>query len=343
MHATNDASAQPSPGEQVQRYRALAEQAIRHYPLGPTTLTFVQHNAGVVYRVLARERGQVYLLKLYDRIGAGANPPAEQIEAGLRWLAALARDTALVVQTPVMASTSQFVTQVALDDSVPINCTVQQWVEGEPLNGHFTAGQMRRVGALMATLHQHSQRNPLPQDAPALRHDDVALERNVAILRATLDATVLSSRECAVLVAARERIVALMAHLGTDPVVWGPVHGDLHHGNLLFDHGVIHPIDFGLLRLAHYAYDMGVTLYHIFYQAPTIRRAFFEGYRSIRPLPEAYSRYVEAFVTYAAIDNIAWNSTNPDQVASTLFRRNVRQLIAAFCAHLAADRPFLFS
>jgi Ser/Thr protein kinase RdoA (MazF antagonist) len=242
-----------------------------------------------------------------------------------------------------MAITGQFVSQVALADSPPVNCTVQQWVEGEPPHGHFTADQVRRIGALMATLHEHSTGYPLPPRGAALRQDAAALARNVGILRTALDTALLSDREYAALVAAQKHITALMASLGTAPEPWGPVHGDLHHDNLLFFQQEIRPIDFTGLQLAHYAYDIGVTLYHIYYQAPASRHAFFEGYQQVRRLSAAYPRAVETFVAYAAIDNIAWNSTIPAQAHSALFQRNLRQLIATFCANLTAGHPFLFS
>jgi hypothetical protein len=50
-----------------------------------------------------------------------------------------------------------------------------------------------------------------------------------------------------------------------------------------------------------------------------------------------------AFVAYAAIDNLAWNSTLPEQVASALFRRNLQQLVELFCTYVAERRTFLFS
>jgi Ser/Thr protein kinase RdoA (MazF antagonist) len=97
------------------------------------------------------------------------------------------------------------------------------------------------------------------------------------------------------------------------------------------------------LRLAHYAYDIGVTLYHIFHQGPQMRHTFFAGYQQHAPLPEEYQRLVEAFVTYAAIDNLAWNSMIPEQRGSTLFRRDLNQLVETCCRPVAERRPFLFS
>jgi hypothetical protein len=67
------------------------------------------------------------------------------------------------------------------------------------------------------------------------------------------------------------------------------------------------------------------------------------GYQHIRALPEGDLRAIEAFVAYAAIDNLVWNSTIPEQAASALFRRNLQQLVEQFCTPVAEHRPFLLS
>src|SRR3712207_4869239 len=81
MYTFNDKLAQLTPVGQRRWYLALAEAALEHYGLGSTTATFIQHNAGIVFRVVVPRMGRAYLLKLHARIGGGANPTAEQLEA----------------------------------------------------------------------------------------------------------------------------------------------------------------------------------------------------------------------------------------------------------------------
>jgi Ser/Thr protein kinase RdoA (MazF antagonist) len=325
------------------QYVELAEQALQHYTLGATQLRFIQHNAGMVFRVEAPAIGRQYLLKLHERIGDGSNPSAAQLEIGLGWLASVGRETDLVVQMPIANTNGYFVSQVHMSDAPPVSCTVQDWLDGELPNGDFSASQARQIGALMATLHTHSQQYPLGHGLPATRHDANALAEHVGILRAALDHELLPTTSFTIITAAQQQITRLIDNLGTAPDVWGPVHGDLHYDNLLLCGNEIRPIDFTGLRLAHYLYDIGVTLYHIHHQGPDIRRALIEGYQPIRALSAADLRATEAFVAYAAIDNLAWNSTIPEQVASALFRRNLQQLVEHFCSAVAESRPFLFS
>jgi Ser/Thr protein kinase RdoA (MazF antagonist) len=335
-----------SEGEQMnldQHFFDLAEQALQHYALGVTHLTFKQHNAGIVFHVEAPAMGRPYLLKLHERVGDGTNPSAAQLEVGLRWLVSVARETDLVVQTPVVNIVGHFVSQVRTNDAPAICCTVQHWIEGDLPNGDFTASQAMQIGVVMAKLHAHSQQHPLAPGLPAMRHDAGALAEHVRTLRLALAEALLPSTAFAVIVAAHQQIMTHLTNLGAAPDVWGPVHGDLHYDNLLLYDAEVRPIDFTGLRLAHYLYDIGVTIYHIYHQGPDIRRAFIEGYQHIRPLPEAHLRAIEAFVAYAAIDNITWNSTIPAQAESALFRRNLQQLVDQFCTNVAERRPFLFS
>lgn len=336
---TNQLSEDPSLA-----YLTLAEAALQHYALGPTRLRFIQHNAGIVFRVTAQATGKHYLLKLYKRVGAGSDPSAAQLEPGLRWLAALAQASDVVVQIPIATLHGQFVAQVSLDSAIPpVSCTVQQWVDGHVPDGDFSAQQAQQLGKMMAKLHAFSRTYPQRDHLPAMRHDAQALRRNVSLLRTALPLTLLSSHDFDIILAAEHQIVEYIIQLGSSPDVWGPIHGDLHYDNVLLYNDEIRPIDFTGLRLAHYLYDIGVTIYHVFHQGADVRWSFFAGYEQIYNLPTAYQQGVEAFIAYAAIDNVSWNCTIPEQVESALFQRNVQQLVNRYCASVAQGRPFLFT
>jgi Ser/Thr protein kinase RdoA (MazF antagonist) len=330
--------------EQEEIYFPLAEAALQQYSLGTGTLTFIQHNAGIVFRVTAETTGHQYLLKLHKRVGAGDDPSAAQLEPGLHWLAALSQASDVVVQVPIPTIQGQFVGQIKVaSDISSINCTLQEWLDGSLLNRDFTLDEAQKLGKLMAKLHNFSRTYPLMDASAAMRHDRHALENDIDLLRTTLDTTILSHHDFDIIVTAKQRITEYMTQLGSNSDVWGPVHGDLHYENLLIYNDEIRPIDFTGLRLAHYLFDIAVTLYHSFYQGVPLREAYLSGYQQIGSLPSAYQQYVEAFIAYAAIDNLAWNSTIPEQVKSALFQLNLQNLVKAYCTPVAQGKPFLFS
>jgi Ser/Thr protein kinase RdoA (MazF antagonist) len=329
--------------EKLASYLLLAEAALPQYGLGPADITFVQHNAGIVFHVITRETEQNYVLKLYQRVGIGADPTPEALEPGLHWLADFAQSCNVMVQTPIRTRTGQFVGQVVLPSTTtPVACTVQHWVDGRLPNGDFTAQQIYTLGKMTAKIHAFSSTYVFTTDVSATHHDSHALHTNIRLLRATLPDTLLSAHDYTTIRAAAQRIVEYMAALGQSSVVWGPVHGDLHYDNILLYGEDIRPLDFTGLRVAHYLYDIGVTMYHIFHQGSTVRHSYFVGYQEIYPLPSAYQEYIEAFITYAAIDDVAWNCTIPEQRESSLFQQNLNNLIHTYCTSLAERQPFLF-
>jgi Ser/Thr protein kinase RdoA (MazF antagonist) len=331
---------QSSEHESIARYAPVAEAALRCYPVGHAQMHFIGHNAGVVYRVDAPDKGETFLLKLHDRAGEGYRPSAAALEQGMQWLAGVSRHTPITVQTPIATTAGPFVCTIALDGASPIHCTLHRWLEGRLPNGPFSEEDMRHIGAMMATLHQYSRRTAAYYDS-SVQHGAQALREHTQVLRAALPLEVLSHDDYALVEAAVQQISAVMQRLGYAPEVWGPVHGDLHYDNILLFGDEVRPIDFSELRLAHYLYDVGVTFYHTLHQGPALRRAFLAAYQPVTPLPADHGRAIEAFITYAAIDNLAWNASLQEQVASPLFRKNLRQLVKTFCGSLADGVPFL--
>lgn len=325
-------------------YLPMVKAVLQNYSLGAVKIAFIQHNAGIVFRITSRETGQQYLLKIHKRVGTGEDPLAEQLEPGLHWLAALGQASNVVVQAPIATNTGSFAGQIMLPSSrQPVSYTLQQWVDGDVPNGDFTQQQVYEIGSMMAKIHAFSSTYPLAHNVPAMRHDTQALHSNIRRLRTLLPPALLSNHDFDILLAGGKRITEYLTELGEHSSVWGPVHGDVHYDNVLIHKQEMRPIDFTGLRLAHYVLDIGVTMYHIFHQGSPIRKAFFSGYQQIYNLPKNYELLVEACIAYAAIDNLAWNCSIPEQQNAPLFQRNLQNLINNYCACIAQGQRFLFS
>ena len=91
---------------------------------------------------------------------------------------------------------------------------------------------------------------------------------------------------------------------------WGLIHADLHQGNYLFHNGQIRPIDFSRCGFGHYLYDIAQSIHHFL---PEVRSSFFEGYQTIRNLPENYLQIIEGFSIMASIEVFAFHATNPKE------------------------------
>jgi Ser/Thr protein kinase RdoA (MazF antagonist) len=172
-------------------------------------------------------------------------------------------------------------------------------------------------------------------------YDPDHLWREIPQLRAAVALGLISAADYARLEQTISVITQVAERLGRGPTVWGPTHGDLHHGNLLFEDTVVHPIDFDALHTTYYLFDLGTTLYHILYQDIAIRTAFVRSYRQIRPSLTAEEGTLETFVTWSAMTNLAFQITIPAQRTSALFARNLRQLVNDFCPKVLHSVPFV--
>lgn len=333
-----------SADRQRARYRRLAEAALAHYAIGEANAVFLQHNGGVAYRVEAERAGQRFLLKIAAPVGEGTGPEPGHLRSALVWLAALAREGDPVVQRPVPNRRGELLTTVPFGDlREPLCCSLQRWLDGDHAAGDLTPEQTRRVGAMMARLHRHGSRWTAVGALERAELDAAWLDEQVRGLRGVVETAVVSADEWATVEVAHRRIRAVMEQLGRGPAVWGPVHGDLHQGNLLFYRDEVRPIDFGGLRFAHFAYDLGTMLYHTLYLDADVRRALLAGYQAVRPLDDLAHPQADAFVCAAALANLAFQVTIPRERASPLFARNVREFAGVFCRKLAAGEPFAFS
>ena len=326
--------------QQQARYEQLALACLAHYPTVNGTITFIAHNAGIVYRIdSARDS---FVLKIAEPIGEGANYTIpDYLNIGFVWLDRIARELPLMVQQPIASQPDTFVTTVTVDDlSQPFYCTLQRWIDGQRLRDPSPA-QAHQIGVIMAQLHNHGRQWSHDKALEGWKYDAAWLSENLDGFAKVKSLNILSDAEWMTVEKAVDRILHVMQTLGTDASVWGPIHGDISQYNLLVRHdGTISPIDFGALVFAHYGYDLGVTLYHLMYLDAATRKSLVEGYHTVRDMTSFGNMGLEAFLCMAGLSNLAFNVELPDQRTSTLFIRNVREFAATFCHNLINDIPF---
>jgi Ser/Thr protein kinase RdoA (MazF antagonist) len=295
---------------QVVRIRRTAVAALAEYAIDEPRLSFIAHGENTTFRVDSSD-GR-FLLRVHrpNRHGPGVDSRVA-VGAELEWLAALRADTELSVPTPVRARSGEW-TAVA-DGRV---CSVLGWQGGRMQAANPKAVHFRRLGGVLARLHEHASGWTPPSGFVRMRWDWETFFGN------TMEYGGVSAADCWELlpalvraqfdeVARRMRVV--MNDLGAEPDAFGLIHADLHLENALFDGDAVRIIDFDDCGFGHWLYDLAVPLWDNHYRDdyPAYRAALLDGYAQHRELPDLThlddfiaTRYVAFGLWYAGMAQV---------------------------------------
>lgn len=310
---------------QIRRMRRLAATALAAYDLEGVTLQPLQHFFNTTFRVDARPRslasgqgGSTHDGKerFVLRIHRASAQDAATIQSELHWLLALRHESGLVVPEPVATRDGSLVTRVA-EAGVPEarHCVLFRWVDGRFCGSSPDAQALTRVGAFMATLHQHATTYITPPDFTRPRWDYEGLRYQALGTDLQQSLAHLSHDEHALLDAMAERVRGTMDALREEKTVFGLIHADLYERNYLFSGGKVHAIDFDGCGWGYYLFDIGVTfstlLEHSTY--PQLRQAFLQGYRSVRSLSSEHEALIDVFIGGRLMCHILWLAAHVEE------------------------------
>lgn len=324
-----DAVETPRARRKVDRLPRLAAEALAEYDLGTARLVPLRRSDNAMFGVTTAG-GQRYVLRLHRQSGNPWHPVrgASEVAAEMAWLAALRRDTDLVVPEPVPNRPGSLVTIVESDDGLePTTCVLMRWVEGRFFNAGLTPRHLERVGAFMARLHTHALAFGQPEGFMRHRVGDTspAVKAFVVATVAELlgdDAAALAET---VIARARETQMAL----GEGPDAFTLIHGDLHQENYLFHRGAVRAIDFDDCGWGHLLWDFAITLSEVSYfdTYADLRAALLRGYERVRPLPDGFERHLQPLVALRYLQLVLWFLEMRDRPAFSNWQEEVQLLL----------------
>jgi Ser/Thr protein kinase RdoA (MazF antagonist) len=314
----------------IRRLRELAEAALTYYDLGNGRLSMLTHGTNTIFQIhatkkiadpaneeAARIEKARYALRLYTT----SFPPEAQVRSELYWLAALRKETELVVPEPVPARDGSLITEVTVE-GIPENarCIVFRWVDGRFIDSGLTPIKMERVGMFMARLHQHAEKFVPPANFERRHWNWQWVFNKGTVLDPEFVARrgqgLISDRDLAILTATAEKVGIGMREMQQTPRHYGLVHFDLQQTNYLFYKDEVRAIDFEDCCWNYYLFDMAITLSGVMGRPDeaALRGAFFEGYVQIRSLPEHYEEQLKVFTAQRLIKRINYllRSDNPE-------------------------------
>lgn len=314
------------PAQQVDALGRLAARALPAFGLGADEpLVAVNERENTVFRLDIG--GRRFAVRVHR---AGYHTDAE-LRSHATWAEALSAD-GVVATAPVVRTVSGEVVARAATDEVPgeRQVTVLRWVDGTMLAASPTAAveQYRRVGALMAALHDHARRWTPPADFAALRWDADGLLGDDPTWGRFWEAPLVGADDRAMLrrfrAHARERLEAY----GTADDRFGLLHGDFLPENLLVgDDGTITLLDFDDGGYGWFLFDIATALFVPLLgpDGAAVQDAFVAGYRSVRPLPDEQLAELGLFGALRAATYIGWMATR----SHTQFARDAGPAVTA--------------
>jgi len=292
---------------QGRRLRPVALQVLSEYGIEPTGVQQILEASNIIFRVRTKSSGSYVLRMTSPKSCHGA----DEIRSEVAWLHAIAEETDIGVPEPVARLDSEYVSQVIVPGaSKSIGCALYRWVPGVMLDDRLTENNVRRLGILMARLHEHAAGFEAPEGFHIRTYDSVfpyAAEGFAGIEPVLLfdegedpplaDAQRAVYRQVHDLVAAE--IEGLMA--GRAPL--RVIHNDLHVWNVKVDRSKLYALDFEDLMWGHTIQDIATTLYYFRWNDTyeTMLAAFRSGYESVSAWPECRDGQLEKLIMGRAI------------------------------------------
>jgi Ser/Thr protein kinase RdoA (MazF antagonist) len=319
---------------QLGRLRLLARAALEQYPLDlrGASLTPLRHEQNATFRLDARA-GRFML-----RISRPNVHTTTRVASEMAWLAALGRDTNLLVPEPLPTRDGSLVVSIGAA-GVPDErlCVVLGWVDGRFVDAGLTPAHLRRVGQLIATLHDHA-RSWSPSGAfQRHRVDTLTADGRRASVSAAgqtssdgvcptaedgegatqLVGDLLGSRASAVVDGALGVVRATTSALADRRDAFGLIHADLHQENVLHRDRTAGAIDFDDCGWGFQPYDLAVPLSELTARAryPELRAAILEGYAARRPLAADDELHIDALIVLRGLQLLLWILESRDHPA----------------------------
>ena len=317
-------------------HEQLALCALSAYSIGSPRVTFLRHNENMAFHVLDAQAGHAHLLRIHSPLTKtfqGERLRPEGIASELCWLEALTNDTSLVLQRPVRTNEGALVTVIPGEHG-DIPCSLLRWVEADPFPAIPSPDQVKRFGALIATLHAHARTWSIPESFVRPVYDLAYHRRQINALAEGVHAGAIREEDFVLIQKTLELILTTLAE-AQEPLML--THADLWRGNLLTSETDVHPIDFSLCGFGSPLFDLGTCLPGI---PVDLRSILLDAYQRQEMLPSRYSRLIDAYFLLSRMGAYVYLLPNPAE--HEWLKERIPRFVAQECRLFLEEKALLF-
>jgi Ser/Thr protein kinase RdoA (MazF antagonist) len=286
-----------------------AQAAMALYPISPSARAeLVRYGENTTYRV---SDGQVSLALRLARSGYQSRA---SIESEIAWMSAL-RERGIDTPAPVVGRDDDIVQHLPLGDGGVQLVVAFEWVEGVPLPQAEGLDPWRRLGQIMAEVHEHGSNWSPPPGFTRPAWDLDALAGDSPRWGTPVPNGVWSESEKRPILAARAAVRERLQQFGTAPGRFGLIHADLGFENVLVQaDGKTVVIDFDDCGPSWYVYELASVLYPL--EGTTAfgerRDMLTAGYRGVRHLPDHEIAELPTFLMCRRLATLGWTFSRAD-------------------------------
>lgn len=329
--------------EAADTYLTAARRALGEFPVAVRCIRTAAISENVSFRVTTAD-GSDFVLRLHR---PGYNSLRELESEGL-WRDALA-EARLEVQCALTARDGRRFIPVTIETTGEQRyASLVSWLPGQVLGGGplAVAGAAERqaifrdLGRFAARIHNQAAGWQEPPGFERPRLDSDGLLGEQPRWGRFWEHGALTQAERSLLLAARERLRAMLESYGANAENFSLIHADLHPGNVLIDpQGRLGVIDFDDSAYGWHGYDLASALIeeHGAGDFGELRGALLAGYREFRTLPARDEAMLPRFMLLRGMALIGWVHERPEHAGDEYFE-GIRAMVLARSRNLL-DEP----
>jgi len=320
----------------IEPIRGVAGQALESWGIANGELQLIKHRENTVFKVIAAD-GRCFALRVHQ-VGLHED---DALRSELTWMRALKDDGFSVPR--VLPTRDGELFAVVGEGNDASRCSLLEWVDGKLMNdlGRVEKGMQvelcdryRRLGALAARLHNHSQSWSPPPGFVRHCWDEDGLLGDEPRMGRFWDHPALTPLQRRQFLKARIVLQGLLKKLGKHESNYGLIHADFLPDNIIVNEDKLTLIDFDDSGYGWHLYEMGTAL------LPQIKQPFFddivaaylEGYRSERAFSREDEEALPAFLMICSLNYLGWfqkrgeNIEHADRLAGEIINELLKHI-----------------